>query len=135
MRNIILRGIALYIDAIFIAFGTILLFILNHLIIGDLNTQMENFTSFNLFKYYFVSYFSYFITLEFFLNTTIGKKIFGYRIEYFKKGKSRKILSVLLRSFFRLIPFNQISFLFNKNKLFWHELISDTRTVKNSNKE
>lgn len=131
MKNIILRGIALYIDTAFIALGTVLLFILYHLAIGDLNTQVEDFTSFNLFKYYFVSYFSYFLILEFFLNTTIGKRIFGFKIECFKKGKTKKGLSVLLRSFFRIIPFNQISFLFNKKKVFWHESISSTRTAKN----
>lgn len=130
MKHIFLRGIALYIDAIFIAFGTILLFILHHFTIGDLNTQMKNFESFNLFRYYFASYFIYFIILEFFFNTTIGKKIFGFKIEYLKEDKNRCFSSILLRSFFRLIPFDQISFLFNKKHFFWHEIISCTRVIK-----
>lgn len=132
MKNIILRGIALYIDAIFIALGTILLFVLHHFIIGNLKTQMENFESFILFKYYFVSYFSYFIIFEFFFYTTVGKKIFGFKIEYLKRGKKGYFFSILLKSFFRLIPFDQISFLFNKELIFWHELISNTRVTKKS---
>lgn len=130
MKNIILRGIALYIDALFIAFGTGLLFILHHFITGDLNSRMKNFESFMLFKYYFIIYFGYFVISEFFFNTTLGKRVFGFKIEYLKEDKNRCFSSILLRSFFRLIPFDQISFLFNKKHFFWHEIISCTRVIK-----
>lgn len=130
MKNIILRGIALYIDVMFVALGTVILFLLHQFLIDNLKAHMEDFHSFVLFRYYFISYFSYFLITEFFFSTTFVKKVFGFKIKYLNGNGKRDFLSILLRNSFRLVPFEQISFLFNKEQLFWHELISNTRVNK-----
>ena len=127
MRNILFRGIAFYIDGLFFSILTYLTFFIHHYFIGDIDFQMNNFNSFSLMPYHFFCYFIYFYVSESLFECTIGKKIFGFRVV--KKDGSNEF-SIFFRTLIRIIPFNQISFLFNEKKTFWHESWSKVFTVK-----
>ena len=89
--------------------------------------------------------FLYFFLFEFFLNTTIGKSLFGlkiFKIKFNKKTmkieENLNFLSVLLRNLFLLpFPFNELFFildglymLFNIHKQRFMEKFSNTITLK-----
>lgn len=73
----------------------------------------------------------YFPIVEGIFKTTIGKHIFRLHIE-FKNMKYHPIFYATIRTITRMIPFESISFLFNKNQYMWHEILSKTKTVKKS---
>ena len=62
---------------------------------------------------------------EFFFSKTIGKKIMKINVEFEKN----KILSILIRSFARLIPLELISFLYFEDKLL-HDVLSNTKVIQ-----
>tara|TARA_B110000114_G_C14990682_1_gene356437 strand:+ start:559 stop:951 length:393 start_codon:yes stop_codon:yes gene_type:complete len=129
MKKIILRGIAFYLDGLVFTVLTFVLFFLHHYLLGDLKEQTNNFNSFDLMPYHILSYFIYFVLSEYFFNTTLGKKIFSFQI-IVNKNSSSLFVKILIRTFTRIIPINPISFLFNKNQIFWHETWSNIKTEK-----
>ena len=130
MKNIIIRVIAFYIDALIFSILTILIFILHRYLLGDFSEQMNDFHSSRLMIYHLISYLLYFGFSEYFFNTTLGKKIFSFRIKVNKKNSSSLFVKILIRTFTRIIPINPISFLFNKNQIFWHETWSNIKTTR-----
>jgi len=130
MKNIIIRVIAFYIDALIFSILTILIFILHRYLLGDFSEQMNDFHSSRLMIYHLISYLLYFGFSEYFFNTTLGKKIFSFRIKVNKKNSSSLFVKILIRTFTRIIPINPISFLLNKNQIFWHETWSNIKTEK-----
>ena len=130
MKNIIIRVIAFYIDALIFSILTILIFILHRYLLGDFSEQMNDFHSSRLMIYHLISYLLYFGFSEYFFNTTLGKKIFSFRIKVNKKNSSSLFVKILIRTFTRTIPINPISFLLNKNHIFWHETWSNIKTEK-----
>lgn len=69
-------------------------------------------------------YMSYFYILEKYYNTTLGKKLLKLKIVKNKKS------NFFIRSIFKFIPFDAISFLFTKNKKFWHDNFSHTEVIE-----
>ncbi|NQY29048.1 MAG: RDD family protein [Flavobacteriaceae bacterium] len=126
MRLLLLRFFAFYIDSLVFSIITVLIFVLHHLFLGDLVETFEDFRSFDLLIYYFVSYLCYFIFSEYYFSTTLGKKIFGFRIEA-NKNKNF-FIKIVIRTFLRVIPINPISYFFNEEKKCWHEIFSKTFT-------
>jgi len=70
---------------------------------------------------------AYFMLLEGVLKTTIGKKIVGLKIHYKRKNI---ILSTLVRTLSRLIPFEPISYFLDENGNTWHDKLSCTEVLK-----
>lgn len=122
MKDLILRGFAFYVDSLFVGLLTFISFFGYHYILGDVDFVMKEFHSSQLLSYYFFSYFLYFIFNEYFFFTTIGKKIFKFKVIFkYNKSANNRLIAVFLRTFIRYVPLNQISFIFDKNNLFWHE--------------
>ncbi len=130
MIKIFLRGISLYIDGFFIGLLTVINFIAFHFLVDDLIYQLDNFKSLNLFPFYIFSFLTYFITLEYYWKSTFGKKIFKFKIQ--DSGSNNYFLRILVRTILKLIPFNQISFLFNDKHMFWHEKLTYTQVIRNN---
>ena len=130
MRIILLRGVALYIDGFFVAILTIFSFAIHHYFLNDLTEQLENYHSFSLLSYYVISYCSYFVFCEYFFLTTIGKRILKFNIVIERADSLKLLVRIVIRTIIRFFPLNPISFLFSEKKLFWHEILSSTRTVK-----
>ena len=133
MKNVILRGIAFYLDALIFSILTVLLFLLNHYFSADLPEQLDNFRFFSLLIYHLISYSIYFVLSEYFFCTTLGKKILGFRVELNKSNSSSLLVKILIRTFTRIIPINPISFMFNEDQIFWHETWSGIKTQKLTN--
>ncbi|MDC1265809.1 RDD family protein [Flavobacteriaceae bacterium] len=75
-----------------------------------------------------IFYFIYFLLMEFYFHSTIGKKIFGFKVLVEKNEKV--FWRILLRTLIRLIPFDFFSYLLDKNSLFWHEKWINIFTIK-----
>lgn len=126
MKNIIQRGFAFYIDALIFSFPAFLFYKTIFL-----NINGSSYSRYDDYKPLFIQIICsiiYFTLCEYFFKTTLGKWLFNF--EVIKKDSSIRIINVLKRSFFRIIPINQISFLFNDEQIFWHERWSRIYTVK-----
>ena len=130
MRFLILRGIAFYIDGIFVAIFTVILFVFHHYLLRDLDAIIEEFHASKLLNYYFISYSLYFIVCEYFFSRTIGKYFFKFKVVFKSNNSINKLMNVIIRTIVRYIPLNPISFLFDKNYLLWHEKWTNTSSVK-----
>jgi len=133
MKNVILRGIAFYLDALIFSILTGLLFLLHHYFSGDLSEQLDNFRFFSSLIYHLISYSIYFGLSEYFFCATLGKKILGFQLELNKSNSSSLLVKILIRTFTRIIPINPISFMFNEDQVFWHERWSGIKTQKLTN--
>lgn len=69
-------------------------------------------------------YILYFYILEKYYNTTLGKKLLKLKIIKNKKS------NFFIRSVFKIVPFDIISFLFTKDGKFWHDIFSSTEVVE-----
>lgn len=69
-------------------------------------------------------YILYFYILEKYYNTTLGKKLLKLKIIKNKKS------NFFIRSVFKIVPFDIISFLFTKDGKFWHDIFSYTEVVE-----
>jgi len=125
------RGFALYIDFVLIAITTLL-----YLFLCDKKgptVECDNFLCWNynrIFCFEILFYCIYFLLMEFFFSFTIGKLILGL---YVSNTKKKAIFwGILIRTMLRLIPLNLISFIFNKERKFWHETLSKTFTLRKS---
>ena len=83
------------------------------------NTEVSDF--------YFLM-FLYYLILELFFRQTIGKMI-TKTIVVKKDGKRANFLNILIRSFLRLIPIDNISYLFGTERGF-HDVLSSTKLIK-----
>ncbi len=113
------RIIAFYIDCII--FG-IISFVITISLIEINGIQATHGTRFNLWIY-LASYILYFLLMEYKFRTTLGKFIFKIGVS---KGSFKENI---VRTLFRLIPFDLISFLFYDDKLTWHERFSNVHTI------
>lgn len=77
---------------------------------------------------FLVIYLLYYIFLESFYGKTIGKMITKTFVVD-KNHKKPSVLRIILRTFFRLIPFGAMAFLFSFSC--FHDIWSGTRVVKN----
>jgi hypothetical protein len=66
--------------------------------------------------------------MEFFLQFTLGKKILGFYVS----GEKNKTFfwRILMRTILRVIPLNLVSFIFDKQNIFWHEKIVKVYTMQ-----
>jgi uncharacterized RDD family membrane protein YckC len=76
--------------------------------------------------YYFVLYFGYYFLFEYFFGRTPGKFITNTRVTD-REGQKPTTKELLIRNICRLIPFDNLSFLFGT--VGWHDSISDTKVV------
>ena len=95
-----------------------------------INTTNENIMT--LFSYLILAlgFFGYYIFMETKYQKTIGKFI-TKTIVLNKNGTKPQLGDIVRRTFFRLIPFDRISFLFTSNGL--HDRLSDTTIIKDEN--
>jgi len=75
--------------------------------------------------YYYPTYLLYYILFEGITGRTIGKFITGTKVLSLKKENP-----LIVRSLARLIPFNDLSFLFSDGRKGWHDRISNTIVVE-----
>lgn len=75
-----------------------------------------------------VVFFAYYMLFEFHYQRTLGKFVTGTRVVN-KFGDNPSVSDVLARTFLRLIPFDNISFLFPGNG--FHDWLSDTKVIYN----
>ncbi|NVN18048.1 hypothetical protein GUA46_06830 [Muricauda sp. HICW] len=128
MNDIFRRAIAFYVDALIFSIPAYLIY--STIFFKTANNLQSRFDDSKVLLAQIVSYIVYFTVCEFFFKSTIGKSLFKFKVQ----GKNDKInlLQVLVRSLSRIVPINQISFLFNDEKIFWHEKWSNVYTVKRS---
>jgi len=93
------------------------------------------FTDKELDRYSYVSgfgvFFTYYIFMEFTFQKTVGKFITKTKVIK-SNGEKPEIILIIARTFFRFIPFDGISFLFQKKGL--HDILSGTRVIKDKHK-
>ena len=82
------------------------------------------------FLLFVVSYFSYYIILEYKYNKTLGK-LLTKTVVTRRDGKQPILSDIITRTFCRLIPFDQVSFIFTKNG--FHDYLSNTTVIKEKN--
>lgn len=75
----------------------------------------------------FASYFLYYAILEAKFQKTLGKMITKTIVVTYKEEKPT-VKDILIRTLFRFIPFDQVSFLFTPNG--FHDMLSHTKVVK-----
>lgn len=66
----------------------------------------------------------YWYILEKYYHTTLGKKLLKLQVVGNEKS------NFFIRSVFKIIPFDIISFLFTKDGKFWHDIFSYTEVVE-----
>jgi len=74
-----------------------------------------------------ISFFTYYIFLEYILQKTIAKYITKTKVTKID-GKKPELLDIVGRTVFRIIPFDRISFIFTRNG--FHDYLSKTIVVK-----
>ncbi len=126
MNRIFRRAVAFYVDALI--FSIPAYWIYSTIFFKTVEDSHSRFGDFKVLLVQILSYILYFTVCEFFFRKTIGKSLFKYRVE--AKGEKISFIQVLMRSFYRIVPINQISFLFNDEKVFWHERWSKIYTIK-----
>ncbi|OHX67504.1 RDD family protein [Flammeovirga pacifica] len=88
----------------------------------------DQYISLELFNYIFflVFYFSYYFMMEVIFLQTIGKLPFNAYVSF----NGNRVVSILLRTLFRGLPFDKISFLGDKKG--WHDRFSNTTVISES---
>jgi hypothetical protein len=76
---------------------------------------------------FIISFFVYYIIMEHKLQKTLGKYITKTKVVT-KEGQKAELGDIIKRTLFRLIPFDNISYLFTRNG--FHDYLSDTTLVK-----
>lgn len=97
--------------------------------------NLGEFTDDNLFRwntkkivlFQLLFYFPYFIISEFFFKTTVGKFFYGLKVS--SNGDRIKLQNIFIKTVLKILPFNWVSFYFNKDKGFLHERASKIFTV------
>lgn len=79
---------------------------------------------------FFASYIAYYVFMETKYQKTLGKFITKTKVIN-KNGTRPEVGDIVRRTFCRLIPFDQISFLFTQNG--FHDKFSDTTIIKDEN--
>lgn len=69
-------------------------------------------------------YILYFYILEKYYHSTLGKKLLKLQVVGNEKS------NFFIRSVFKIVPFDIISFLFTKDGKFWHDIFSSTEVVE-----
>lgn len=122
------RWLAFYIDGCIITiFTLIMLFLFDR---ENLSIDCDSIFCWNskrIMSFQLLFYFVYFNLMEFFFLKTIGKILLKFYI-HDRKSK-RKFLRFFFRTILRLIPINIISFMLDKNHLFWHEKFTEIYTA------
>jgi uncharacterized RDD family membrane protein YckC len=72
----------------------------------------------------------YYLLIEGLTGRTVGKLLTKTKVIHKEQGSRNKILSILFRTFCRVIPFEPLSVFFNDNRVMWHDKLSNTRVVK-----
>ena len=89
-------------------------------------TYFPNFMDSGLFFY--ILFFLYYFILEITFKQTLGKMITKTSVVK-KNGSRANFLNILMRSTWRLIPFDAISYLFGTERGF-HDRLSTTKLIK-----
>nr|WP_262887091.1 RDD family protein [Kordia antarctica] len=75
------------------------------------------------------TFIAYYAIMEIKFQKTIGKFVTKTKVVKIN-GEKPENRDIIYRSFYRLIPFDRISFLFTKNGI--HDLLSQTKVIKDS---
>lgn len=90
--------------------------------------RLESITEFESYLVFFFFFFLYYVVLEFYVGRTIAKFVTG-TIVVLKDGTKPKLYTIGVRTFFRIIPFDGISFLGSQGSGM-HDTFSKTFVVK-----
>ncbi|UOY08637.1 RDD family protein [Muricauda sp. SCSIO 64092] len=128
-KNIARRCIAFYLDLVVVSIIALL-----YLFIFDDKGPFDDSTNYTwdvdrVWFFQLGAYLNYFFFFEYFFGYTIGKRVFRFEAIPQKNGKNM-VLRVVFRTILRLIPINPFSYLFDKRRLFWHELWPNIYTLK-----
>ncbi|MDX2067145.1 MAG: RDD family protein [Haliscomenobacter sp.] len=72
--------------------------------------------------------FGYLWGCEYFIGRTLGKLITGTRVVY-DDGTRPSVISILVRTLARAVPFEPFSIFFNEDRIMWHDQWSHTMVV------
>lgn len=109
----------------FFILGLILSLVID-LLIPSNNQQIIQWTSFIIL---IVSFFGYYVFMEFTYQKTLAKFITKTKVVK-ATGQKPEISDIILRTFFRLLPFDRVSFIFTKNG--FHDYLSNTTVIKDN---
>ena len=121
-----IRFLNFIIDMIAIIILTILLAIISRFLIPTVFVGLVDFIGY---LQLFLSFFLYYVFMELKYQKTLGKFATKTRV-IMKNGQKPFLSDIITRTFFRLIPFDCISFLFTRNGL--HDSLSYTAVIKDS---
>jgi len=106
--------------------AVIVLVMLNAFLLDGLLHVIPEDGSLWLALYFFVLYFGYHFLFEYFCGRTIGKFITKTKVVDLN-GDKPNIKTLFIRNICRLIPFDNVSFLFGETG--WHDSISETQVI------
>jgi len=109
----------------FLIVGLILSLVID-LLIPSNTQQIIQWTSFIML---IVSFFGYYVFMEFTYQKTLAKFITKTKVVK-ATGQKPEISDIILRTFFRLLPFDRVSFIFTKNG--FHDYLSNTTVIKDN---
>jgi hypothetical protein len=75
-----------------------------------------------------LSLIAYYLPLEYFFNSSLGKAFLGIKIKSTDQSKN-KFEQTIIRNLSKLIPFDGLSILPSQKNEFWHDSISKTEAV------
>ena len=122
------RILAFYLDCFFSIVIILMIFIVD--IVYDYNFNFDNYF-FGFWGLELISIYVYYFFCEYIFGNTLGKKIFKLKILNIKE--SNKLKQIFIRTSARFIPFDGISFLFNKEQHLWHDTLSNTSVIHKKN--
>jgi uncharacterized RDD family membrane protein YckC len=130
MVYLVRRFAALYLDLLIVMMLMYILYSLYFLSkgvdIGDIKQPSASLSS----LLQFISAFFYFLFFEFFVERTIGKMIFKFKILGFHEMVGfKRLIQVLKRTLVRLFPLDPFSIFLNEEYKTWHDQVSKTRVV------
>ena len=98
-------------------------------VVFDLFVHTSDKSTYALFGYLMmlISFFLYYVFMEYKFQKTIGKFLTKTKV-VMNDGRKPELNEIIIRTAFRLIPFDQISYLFTKNG--FHDRLSNTTVIK-----
>lgn len=112
-------------------FGVFIVAMILSFVIEILGNRQDPFTmQINSYGIFILAYFLYFVILEYKFQKTIAKFLTKTKV-VMNDGSKPELNKIFLRTVYRLIPFDCISFIFTSNG--FHDRFSNTNVIKEEN--
>ena len=130
MIYLIRRFVAIYIDSLIAFILTTMVYSIEQICSGVQMSKIQTPDPDNLLLLELFLFFLYFCLNEFFIKSTLGKKILKLEILGFDEYRGKKRLKqVLLRNVIRFIPIEPFTIFLNEEHRMWHDMASKTTVV------